>query len=281
MYNLFTKFPIVYYSGNPAVNLLAKVKFNQAALKASAIYYPYTISEGERPDVIAANYYDDARYSWLVYMANDIIDPLHDWPLTEDELRKLIIKKYGTLEKAIEGIAFWRTNWYVDDTMLTPAGYNALPSYNKKYFNPVVGASGQVVSYERKQDDLILETNKLQQIAVANTSGFEVGEQITQRTSGTVSAAAFIKDIAAGVLNVNHVLGSFTNSSITGTNSQTTTTVTSVTTTAEPIPSNQSAYWTYVSFYDYENELNEAKRHIRLVDKSYVDQIEKELDELL
>ncbi len=29
------------------------------------------------------------------------------------------------------------------------------------------------------------------------------------------------------------------------------------------------------------NEVNEQKRHIKLIDSSYVDQIEKELDELL
>lgn len=280
MYNLFTKFPIIFYNDNVAVNLLAKVKFNQAALKASAIYYPYTIAEGERPDVIAANYYDDARYSWLIYMANDIIDPVYDWPLTEEELRKFIIKKYGSLEKAAEGIAFWRTNWYEDETMLTLSGYNSLPSYSKKYFNPVLGASGQVVSYARKQDDLTVDTNKIQELYVANTSGFVVGEQVKQVLSG-LTTAAHIKEVSNTTLYVHHVIGSFANGGISGVTSNTTSTITGTTTTSQSIPTNEYAYWTYVSYMDYENELNESKRHIRLVDKSYVDQIEKEMSDLL
>ena len=97
MYNLFTKFPVIYYNDNPIVNILAKVKFNELAKKTKAIYYPYTIAEGERPDVIAANYYDDPRYSWLIYMANDIVDPLYDWPMTSEELDRFINKKYKSL----------------------------------------------------------------------------------------------------------------------------------------------------------------------------------------
>lgn len=281
MYNLFTKFPVIYYNSNLAVNILAKVKFNQAALKASAIYYPYTIREGERPDVIAANYYDDARYSWLIYMANDIIDPMHDWPMTEEELHKYIVKKYGSLEKAVEGVAFWRTNWYEDDTMLTVAAYNALPSRVKKYFNPILGGSGQTVSYERKQDDLTIDTNRIQEISVANTSGFIVGEQITQTSGNVVSASAFVKDIGEGVLRAHHIVGNFSNTFVRSVSSNNATVVIGTTTTSDPIPNDESVYWTYVSYFDYENELNESKRHIRLVDKSYVDQIEKEMSDLL
>lgn len=280
MYNLFTKFPVIYYNDNVAVNILAKVKFNQAALKASAIYYPYTIREGERPDVIAANYYDDSRYSWLVYMANDIIDPVYDWPLTEEEFRKFIIKKYGSLETATERIAFWRTNWYEDDTMLTVAGYNALPSYSKKYFNPVLGASGQVVSYERKQDELTTDTNRIDEVYVANTAGFVVGEQIKQVLGG-LTTTAFVQSVSNTTIFAHHVIGNFANGSLLGMTSNTSTTITGSLTTATPIPNNEAAYWTYVSYLDYENELNESKRHIRLVDKSYVDQIEKEMDDLL
>ena len=38
--------------------------------------------------------------------------------------------------------------------------------------------------------------------------------------------------------------------------------------------------WAPVYTYDYEQRLNEAKRSIRLIDKSYVPQIEKELSKI-
>jgi hypothetical protein len=286
MFNLFTKFPVIYYDGNVAVNLLAKVKFSNAAKKAGAIFYPYTILEGERADVIAANYYDDPRYSWVIYMANDIVDPLYDWPLMEEELNNVIIKKYGSLVAAKEGILYWRTNWHEDDTMLTPAGYAALPSYAKKYFAPRIGASGSIAAYERSQDILAVDTNKIQEVTVSSTANFIEGEPVTQKTSGNITASAIVKHKAENILTIQHVVGAIANTagsvgSLIGMNSGASATVSDVNTIVTSIPANEAVYWTYVSFYDYENELNESKRHIKLIDKGYIDQIEKELEELL
>ena len=287
MYNLFTKFPVIYYNDNPIVNILAKVKFNELAKKTKAIYYPYTIAEGERPDVIATNYYDDPRYSWLIYMANDIVDPLYDWPMTNEELDKFIIKKYQSLEKAKEKILFWRVNYVEDETILTPAGYEALPSYAKKYFTPRFGATESIVAYERSLLELMVDTNKIQQLAVVSTTGFVVEENIVQRTSGSITATAAIKRISNTTsIDVYNVVGAFANTggsvgNIIKQAGSTNTSLSSTTTLATPIPANEAVYWTYVSAYDYENEVNEQKRHIKLIDSSYVDQIEKELDELL
>ena len=281
MYNLFTKFPAIYYNNQLAVNLLSKVKFNEAAKRVAAVYYPYTVSEGERPDIIAANYYDDPRYSWLIYMVNDIVDPLHDWPLTEDELNQNIIKKYGSIQKAIDGIAFWRVNWYEDETIITSSGYNALPSYAKKYFAPTSTYTGST-SYVRSRIDYAVETNKIDHLAVASSSGFAIGELVTQTVSGTHVATATIKNIIDNTIIVQHVLGAFvTGSPIVGSNSAASSNLITLTTAATPIPSNEVAYWSYVSFYDQEHELNEQKRHIKLLDKAYVDQVERELDNLL
>lgn len=286
MFNLFNKFPIVYYGDDVVINILAKVKFNDVVKKTGAIYYPYTILEGERPDIIAANYYDDPRYSWLIYMANDVVDPLHDWPLTEEEFSSFIIKKYGSIEKAKEKIHFWRNNWYEDDTMLTTSGYAALPSYAKKYFAPRIGNLGNVVAYERVKDDAAVETNKIIELTVANTAGFLAGEIVKQSTSGSVTGTATIKAIVDNVLIIQHVVGAISNTTgavgnVVGNDSSKSIVVSDVNTITTSIPANEAVYWTYVTSFDYETELNEQKRHIKLIDKAYIDQIEKELDDLL
>ena len=192
MYNLFTNYPIITYNNTLAVNILARVKFNDVTKNLGAVFYPYTVGEGERPDSIAANYYDDPRYSWVVYMCNDIIDPYYDWYLTEKEFKQFIIKKYGSIERANIEIAYWEDNWYLDETTLTTAAYDALPPNRKKYFNPVVGVNGTVVSYERGQLGLAAETNKTIEIDVANSAAFSIGNYITQTTSGNLSGSGFI-----------------------------------------------------------------------------------------
>jgi len=56
---------------------------------------PYTVEEGERPEDIANFYYGSVDYSWLVYMANNIIDPYHEWPLNTQEFNDMLIEKYA------------------------------------------------------------------------------------------------------------------------------------------------------------------------------------------
>lgn len=286
MYNYFTNFPIITYDGALTVNILSKVKFNDIALKNNAVFYPYTIAEGERPDVIAANYYDDPRYSWVVYLCNDIVDPHYDWPLTDKEFKEFIIKKYGSVEAAYREIAYWEDNWYEDETVLTVAAYEALPANRRKYFKPIVGINSNVVSYERNRLDLSLETNKTIEITVSNTANFIIGEYISQSTSGQQSGSGFIKAISDNKLVAQNILGSFANTSgsvsaVTGLDSRVSSNATNVITTNTSIPADEQVYWTYVTKYDYENQLNESKKFIRLIDKSFIDQIEKEIGELL
>ena len=72
----------------------------------SAIYTKqlYNIPEGERADTLSLRYYGGFEYVWLIFLANNILDPIFDWPLSQDELRKHIICKYGSLTADNSGV---------------------------------------------------------------------------------------------------------------------------------------------------------------------------------
>jgi len=284
MFTFFNNFPTITYNDNLAVNIVAKVKFNDVVKKTAAVFYPYTILDGERPDMIAADYYDDPRYSWVLYLANDIVDPYYDWPLSDREFNEFINKKYNSLSNARRNISYWRVNWYTDDTTLDVSGYNALPSNRKKYFRPVIGYTGNVVNYVRSELDYTVETNKTISITVSNSASFAVGDYITQSTNNQISATGFIKEVSDNNIVAQNILGNFSNTSITVgqvISENYSSNVTNVSLLNESIPSDELVYWTYVTQYDYETELNESKRHIRILDRSYLSQIEKEISEIL
>jgi hypothetical protein len=286
VYNLFTNYPIITYNNTLAVNILARVKFNDVAKNLGAVFYPYTISEGERPDSIAANYYDDPRYSWVVYMCNDIVDPYYDWYLTEKEFKEFIVKKYGSIERANIEIAYWEDNWYIDETTLTTAAYDALPPGRKKYFKPVTGVSGAVVNYERGQLGIAAETNKTIEITVANSASFSIGNYITQNTSGAMTGSGFIRGISDNTIVAQNILGEFANTagavgSLLNNDTGATSSVSNVVTINTSIPLDEQVFWTYLTKYEYEANLNESRKFIRLLDKSFIDQVEKELSEML
>lgn len=284
MYNYFTNFPIISYNGTPTVNVLAKVKFTDIVKNMGVVFYPYTIAEGERPDIIAANYYDDPRYSWVIYLANDIVDPYYEWPMQESEFKQFILKKYGSLEKAYRQIVYWEDNWYEDDSTLSVSAFNALPSYARKYFSPVLGSNNVPINYVRNELNIAAESNMTLQLAVDSSTGFNIGDYVSQSTSGQLTASGFIKAIDYNNIVVQNVLGTFaaTAGSVSALSSDTiSTNLNTITTVNVAIPLEEIQYWTYVTAYDYETQLNDQKRYIRLIDKSFIDRIEKEISDIL
>jgi hypothetical protein len=286
MYTLLSQFDIINYNGVPVRNIFTRITFSDLVKKTGAVFYPYVITEGERPDTIAYQYYEDSRYSWLVYMSNAMFDPYYDWPLTTTEFDNFILEKYGQKNLAMEKILFWRDNWRSDDSVKTPSGYAALTSSVKKYFSPVTGFNNSVVSYVRTPSDRVVDTNKIIQLTVANSSSFSVGDLISQNTSGVMSGTGEVKFSSNNIVLINNIQGQFSNTagnvgSLVKNYTFTTTSVTNTNTISTPIPSDELFYWEPVTAYTYETEVNESKRSIKLIDKAYVDQIERELSELV
>lgn len=270
----FNFFPTTSYANNIVTNVIAKVKFDQSVQENLAIFYPYTIIQGERADQIAARVYDDPTLDWIIYLSNDITDPYYDWPLSQEQFNQYIIAKYGSISKA-EEIAFYRNNYASDDTMLSPSSYNSLSTTVKKYYSPIIGFNDQVVSYQRKPLDTVLDTNVIVSLTVSSNSGFVVGEKITQNSN-----SGYITYVGTNTLIINKVTGSFSNSTITGFTSKSTTTVTNSNTLNQSIPISEVSFYSPVTYLTYEEEVNESKYNIRILDRSYIGKIQKDMREL-
>ena len=83
-----------------AINIMVKAKIRKLHTSSIVNYFPYTIPESERPDITAYKQYGDVKYTWLIFLINDIQDPLFDWPLNSREFGNYIKDKYGSLNYA-------------------------------------------------------------------------------------------------------------------------------------------------------------------------------------
>ena len=83
-----------------AINIMVKAKIRKLLTSSIVNYFPYTIPESERPDITAYKQYGDVKYTWLIFLINDIHDPLFDWPLNSREFGNYIKNKYGSLNSA-------------------------------------------------------------------------------------------------------------------------------------------------------------------------------------
>jgi len=279
MSGYFNYFPTSRYAQAVVTNVIAKVRFRESVRKTAAVFYTYTVQEGERPDQIAENYYQDPTYDWVIYLANDIIDPYHEWPKSQSQFDNHIKAKYGSIANAQLSTAYYTTNYVTDERVLSPAAYAALDSGVKKYWKPIIGYDDTVVNYERSTATLVSDTNAI--ISLTGTfNGIATGTVLKQGSTafGTVAAANTSEVV------LKHVSGSWqTNTavSIALSNQAANASVTAVTTIATSVPTAELSYWFPVSVYDHESEQNESKKHIQLIHNSYLDVIERDMKDLL
>ena len=96
----FNKYPKTKFLNQSIVNLTTAIKLNDLVKDDVHGMMVYEIQEGEAPDHVAFNYYDDQSYAWLVLLSNQIIDPYFQWPLSVYDFDQWIKKKYGSIATA-------------------------------------------------------------------------------------------------------------------------------------------------------------------------------------
>ena len=116
MSQYFINLPTTYYKydyiTNSAGNQIEKVheklvtditlrtRLNKTVKSKLLSYYKYNVGFNQRPDSIAHEYYGDVKYTWLVFLANNIFDPIFDWPMFGDQFDSYVASKYGSITEA-------------------------------------------------------------------------------------------------------------------------------------------------------------------------------------
>ena len=280
----FTNLPTIAYGNNFVRNIFTRVKILNDVKKNASAYYPYVLQEssaaGLRFENLAFDYYDEVDRVWLLHMANEVVDPYYDVPLTQQQFDSFIDKKYGSIKKANEKIVFYRNNYDQDDTILNQAGYETLIPERKKFWSPTINYDNNIIGYERIKDDTVVTTNKIIGIEVSANSSLNVGEKVTQSTSG---ATGFVTFSNTSQLTLQHITGEFSNSyNIVGEDSMISVTpISQITTLVKNISANVEVYFSPVDAYEYERELNEAKKNIYVIDSRYTGSIESSFIEAI
>ena len=125
----FESFPEIVYGTKIAKNLIARPSIIQTVFNNTATFYDYTIKDDLRPDQVAGLYYDDPNMVWLIFLMNNIIDPYHDWPLTDAQFNDFMISKYETVEAAQALVIHYKHN--TSGTIISPDTYTLNAQFGK------------------------------------------------------------------------------------------------------------------------------------------------------
>lgn len=112
MSHFFKDYPKIQYTLDGKVdtitNLTSRFKVIDSVLQNLKIYYPYTVKDGESPEMVAYRFYDNMDHHWIIMMFNQYLDPYFDWPMTDDVFNKYIDTKYGGEDVAKQQIHEYR-----------------------------------------------------------------------------------------------------------------------------------------------------------------------------
>tara|TARA_Y100000310_G_scaffold59271_2_gene54625 strand:- start:20926 stop:21483 length:558 start_codon:yes stop_codon:yes gene_type:complete len=108
MSEYFTNLPNIEYDiekikprvTTTATNIFLRTQLHEAVARNAVTIYPYIIQDEERPDTLSYSYYGSVKYTWIIFFANNIMNPLYDWPLSNRDFSNFILNKYGTLALA-------------------------------------------------------------------------------------------------------------------------------------------------------------------------------------
>lgn len=89
-------YPQINYNGDVLTDISRRFIIKNIKTRYSKdIFFEYLIENWKAPESIAYDFYGSCDYVWLVLVANNIVDPIGDWLLTDDEVKNLIVQKYG------------------------------------------------------------------------------------------------------------------------------------------------------------------------------------------
>lgn len=288
MSNFFDKFPLVRYTVDKQPlgeldtvrNVLFRIGIIKDVMDVNVnSYYYYDIKDSDRPETLAERIYGSAEAHWIILYANNIYDPYYDWPMDNRTFDKYITDKYGSVEWA-------KTNWHhyekvitrenpsaqvvnttrfeVNDTKLTDGILTIIDAELDYGVGEIVFIgpsnasntfSGQVIAYN----------NANGQIVLSNTIGSAKAYQFLIGTSSAANGTVLKTDLPTAPMDAYNTLTDTTDFS---------TYTVAGRTVFETISRNR------VSYYDYEEELNESRRQIKIIHPRYYQQITSELDNI-
>ncbi len=123
MSEYFSNFPKIRYDiygtnttapeYSTAVNILIRNKLREVVKGDISIYYPYVIPEEvRRPDVLSQQVYGDVSFTWTIFLVNNILDPLWQWPMDSRTFESYITRKYGTIGEAKNNVHHYEYIWH-------------------------------------------------------------------------------------------------------------------------------------------------------------------------
>jgi hypothetical protein len=248
----FEKFPKVNYDINRRLrpeyenvtDIFFRIGVLRTVLNNTSSYVVYEIAEGDTPDVVAQKVYEDPGAAWMIIYANNILDPQFDWPLDSTSFDKMIISKYGS-------IASSKTTYHHYEKII------------ERTVDDVTTVYRYVINKERlTENDIDPPYNYYDPYSITT---FRTADSSVYKADSTLLTSDVDLDTDVDITRSGSLAKS---SSLETFNINGKTVI-------------ESTYGAAISNYDYEQELNDNRRTIKVIKKEYYDGIQIEFNNIV
>ena len=305
----FSKFPLTRYpflensevKHKVAVNILKRVGVAPELKDATEAFTEYEVQDGETPELIADKLYGSPELHWLVLIFNDIIHPYYDWP-------KSNLSNENWIEKTYPGISLFLSGGGSGGTGCDGDGVDVKNMFTGKFIkNETIyhtdGETNLEGAYFSLDGEALVHSwdPDLSKLTLKYyTRTFEEGDRIATGATAGSRKIATVQRVTTTPSAVHHFDG---RGGITGdfeylnplaeVNNETAvlgSTGGVVESTVKFYATNLGAYMgvcgdnsnnNVITIQDYEDEINNDKRTIKLLHPKYLQLIDTSLDDLL
>lgn len=105
-----------------AKNFFRRYKINDDIFSNVVYFKKYAIKDGERPDVLARNFYGNQFYDWVILLTNNMVNAQYDWPMNNYELYRVLEQEFDDPYSQInhyeikQSIGHYAAGLHVDQT---------------------------------------------------------------------------------------------------------------------------------------------------------------------
>ena len=169
MSNYFSKVPdLDYVSRLPdsrigdyikVKNLFKGVRLREDILQDLTVFEKYQIQGEDRPDNVAYNFYGDSKLDWLILKCNNIINIQSEWPMTQEDFDRYLLKKYETYDNIYNGIHHYETIEIKNSkgVVMVPEGLQVPSDWTYTFFDSAMGQHlSSLKEYNTVQNDPVV-----------------------------------------------------------------------------------------------------------------------------
>ena len=115
-------------------NIFRRSKLRTDVDQSLTAFDYYYVQEGQRPDTLAQDLYQNSELDWVILTTNNITNIRDQWPLDHNDLHDYMLEKYGS-EQNIAGIHHYETKEILDEykRVVMRAGLEVDVNFTFKY----------------------------------------------------------------------------------------------------------------------------------------------------